>query len=123
VEKPPDTFLKLRVDACRQDRRWLEDHHTARRDPHLLAGLGVPTHALSSLANDEGPERGKPHRLAAFNYSVISLIKISTSAADWMREIRSLIDGLRQMQPCDSFLGHARHSKRCFTFDRPLRLD
>jgi len=57
--------LALRVDARFQDRRWLEDQHTARRDLHLPTGLRVATQALASLADDEGPERGQSHRLAA----------------------------------------------------------
>jgi hypothetical protein len=61
----PKNALALRVDARFQDRRWLEDQHTARRDLHLPTGLRVATQALASLADDEGPERGQSHRLAA----------------------------------------------------------
>jgi hypothetical protein len=117
---PPDP-LALRVDACLQDGRWLEQEHTARRDLHLLTGLRIATQALASLADDEGPERGKSHWLAALE----TLLDFPKKGLDERgrldaRDMGGLIDGLSQMQPGNRFLDHI---KARFTFDRRLRLD
>src|SRR5262249_3042731 len=61
VKKPAAFGLPLAarlvvVDALLEARRWLEHHHTARRDRHLGAGLRIAADTLALLAHHERAE-------------------------------------------------------------------
>src|SRR3981081_3342742 len=57
------------VDALSQDRGWLEDHDSPRRNGCRPPGLRVATHALRFLGHDKGAERGELDCFAAFKTS------------------------------------------------------
>ncbi len=61
-----DIFLRSGPDALLQDRGWLEDYHTARRNDRVLAGLWVATHPLALIANNKGSEEGELDCFAGF---------------------------------------------------------
>jgi hypothetical protein len=75
-----------KVDALFQDCGRLENHSTARRNGCGLSGLGVATHALRFLANDERAEGREFDRFAALKATQDFLEDSSTRAAASARE-------------------------------------